>query len=210
MARINRSGRGKGRPRVNRIEADLGTPELRLHKLKLTAGADPAQSEHPLAAMHARGLITRLQQESGSFYAYLYRRVVRRPTLSLTLHYQRLLADPFGVPPPGDDLREAHIQALYRAGKNRLLAAGRWVCNATESVAVFQIYPPFLLEGPSMDGRAAARSVQLEAIRAGLDALAACYGRPSLKGAMARHRAPSLVPVGANGTRPGRSKEPDE
>jgi len=193
MAPINRSGRGRGRPRTQPLEADLGTPELRLHKLRLTAGADPAKSEHPLAAMEARGLVTRLQHESGAFYGYLYRRAVKRPTLSLTLHYQRLLADPFGAPPATDDLREAHVQALYRAGKNRLLAAGRWVCNATESVAVFQIYPAFLLEGPAADARLARRSVQLEAIRTGLDALAACYGRPSLKGAMARHRAPSLV-----------------
>jgi hypothetical protein len=35
MARINRSGRGKGRPRINRVEADLGTPELQLHKVAL-------------------------------------------------------------------------------------------------------------------------------------------------------------------------------
>lgn len=206
MARINRSGRGRGRPRASRIEPDLGTPELRIHKLKLTAGADPAQSEHPLAAMHARGLITRLQQESGTFYGYLYRRAVRRPTLSLTLHYQRLLADPFGMPPATDDLREAHVQSLFRVGKNSLLAAGRWICNATESVAVFQIYPPFLIDGSAKLGAATAHGTQLEAIRSGLDALAACYGRPSLKGAMARHRAPSLVPAGAN----GRAKDPDE
>ena len=199
MTQASRSGRGRGRPRINGVEPDLGTPELRVHKLKLTAGADPAQSEHPLAVLHARALITRLQHESGSFYGYLYRRTVRRPVLSLTNHYQRLIADPFGQPPPTDDLREAHIQALFRAGKNRLLAAGRWICNATESVAVFQVYPPFLTATSPMEQRAAARSAQLQAIVTGLDALAACYGRPSLKGAMARHRPPSLRPARASG-----------
>jgi hypothetical protein len=208
MSGISRSGRGRGRPRSNGTEPDLGTPELRLHKLTLTAGADPAQSEHPLSVLHARGLITRLQHESGAFYGYLYRRAVRRPGLSLTLHYQRLTADPFGAPPPSDDLREAHIQRLFRAGKNRLLAAGRWVCNATESVAVFQIYPPFLAAQSPIEQRAAARSAQLQAIVAGLDALAACYGRPSLKGAMARHRAPSLgASRSAERDRPGRGEE---
>ncbi len=202
MAFGSRSGRSPGRPRLHPAEADLGTPEARVHRVALAAGADPVQSEHPLGALLARGLIDPLQHEAGCFYGYLYRRAVRQPLPSMTWHYQKLLADPMGPMTAPDERTEARRQALFREGKNRLIAAGRWVCNATENVAVFQVYPPFLREGAA----AAQRSAQLQAIRLGLDTLAACYGRAPLgKGAMARHHAPSL-----NGRQPSRRRSRQE
>lgn len=195
MVQGSRSGRGRGRPKIHSAEPDLGTQEARVHRLLLSAGADPVQSEHPLGALLARQLIDPLQHEAGCFYAHLYRCAVRRPLPSVTWHYQRLLTDPAGQPRPANEPLELRNEALFREGKNRLLAAGRWVCNATENVAVFQVYPPFLMEGSASAARNVKRSTLLQAIMLGLDTLAACYGRgPRGNGAMARHRAPSLGP----------------
>ena len=80
--------------------------------------------------------------------------------------YRELLAVPGGGSERPDAL-QARIEALFRQAKRRLMAAGRQICEATEDVAVFGRMP-LILGDPRPDGPGVR---QLEAIRAGLDAL---------------------------------------
>ena len=191
-----RSGR-RGRPRSERPKVDQGTPELRAHRAALAGGADPALTEHPLGLMLARGLVTPQQHEAGFYYAYLYRRAVGRTQIASDRVYAQLAAGAGG----GRELEEetlARLESLFRLGKNRLLAAGRRVCDATENLVVFA-RPPRFLDTASRRPLSARRADghELEAVKAGLDVLVACYGRSAGRlGRMETHRAPSLVQSG--------------
>lgn len=188
-----RSGQ-RGRPRNERPAIDEGTPELRTYRAALASGADPALTEHPLGLMLARGLVTPQQHEAGCYYAYLYRRAVGRTQIACDRIYAQLVGSLGGGGEPSE-ATQARIEGLFRLGKNRLLAASRRVCDATENLVVFARPPRFLDTGgrrPISARRADA--CELEAALAGLDILVACYGRSAGRiGRMEAHRAPSLT-----------------
>lgn len=187
--------RRRGRPRQERPDIDLGTPELQARRALMVPGGDPALSEYPLGLMLARGLIGREQHEAGCRYGFLYGRVIGKGQVSCAGIYERLAADVRIDRPVASEEREARDQALFRVGKNQLLAAGRRICDATENVVVFGRMARFF----DLDGRrgAAARradAAELAAVIAGLDALVACYGRGAARrGRMDAHRAPSMI-----------------
>lgn len=192
--------RKRGRPRLERPDTDLGTPEVQARRAVLTGDGDASLSAYPLGLMLARGLIGREQHEAGCRYGYLYGRVIGKGELSCAGLYDRLAAEARPGGPPSSEEREARDQAQFRLGKNQLLAAGRRVCDATENLVVFGRGARFL----DADGRrgAAARrgdSAELAAVVAGLDALVACYGRGAARrGRMETHRAPSMIDRPAN------------
>jgi hypothetical protein len=192
--------RKRGRPRLERPDTDLGTPEMQARRALLVHGGDASLSEYPLGLMLARGLIGREQHEAGCRYGYLYGRVIGKGELSCAGLYDRLAAEMRpGGPAPSEE-QEARDQMLFRLGKNRLLAAGRRVCDAMENLVVFGRGARFL----DVDGRrgAAARrgdAAELAAVIAGLDALVACYGRGAARrGRMETHCAPSMIDRPAN------------
>ncbi len=128
--------RKRGRPKLNRPSNDSGTPELQARRSALVGAGDPVLAEYPLGIMLARGLISAEQHEAGCYYATLYAKAVARTTLSCAHIYRRMLAES-GKAQELDDKSQEHIERLFRHGKNRLLAAGRRVCEATENLAVF-------------------------------------------------------------------------
>lgn len=202
-----KSWRGRrGRPRQDRPETDLGTPEQQARRAVLAASGDPALGEYPLGLMLARGLIGREQHEAGCRYGFLYGRVIGKGELSCAGIYDRLAADVRPDRAMASEESEARDQALFRLGKNQLLAAGRRVCDATENIVVFGRLARFL----DIHGRrgAAARrgdTAELAAVLAGLDALVACYSRGAARrGRMETHKAPSMI------DRSARSGPPDE
>jgi len=188
-------GRGRpGRPNRDRPVIDRGTPELQAYRERLAAGGDPALTEYPLGLLLARGLVSREQHEAGCHYAFLYGRSIGRTQVNCSYL--------FGAQASGyadrHELTEAELaklQALFRRGKNRLLAAGRRVCDATENLAVFGRSPRFLdasRRRPQSAWRA--DEAELAAVRLGLDVLVACYGRAAGRlGRMDLHRSPSLT-----------------
>ena len=196
--------RRRGRPRQERPETDLGTPEVQARRALLIQAGDPALSEYPLGVMLARGLIGREQHEAGCYYGFLYGRVIGKGEVSCAGIYDRLAAEVRPNRPMVSEEREARDQALFRLGKNQLLAAGRRVCDATENIVVFGRMARFI----DLYGRrgAAARrgdAAELAAVLSGLAALVACYGRGAAqRGRMDAHRAPSMIERGA-GERPG-------
>jgi hypothetical protein len=180
-----RAWRRRGRPPLDRPTTDRGTPEIQARRAALAGGSDPALAEHPLGLMLARALISPEQYEAGCHYAALYARAVARPNLSVAALYRRLLAESG----QGKEIEEADlekIQALYRKGKASLIAAGRGVAMATENVAVFGRLPRFLFR---LTGAVSTKADlgELEAVREGLSALVACYGRGTCRAR--RHRA---------------------
>jgi len=187
------SGRRAGRPPVDRSAVDPGTPELLARRARLAAGGDPALTESPLGILLARGLIGREQHDSGRHYASLYRQSVGRTQLSCDGHYSQLIADGGRAARSRDDAAQARIEERFRQGKNRLLAAGRRVCEATENLVVFGAAPRFL-EGGLSGRRHAGDTRELEAVVLGLETLAACYGRSAARaGRLETHRAASLM-----------------
>ncbi len=185
----------RGRPRQDRPAVDLGTPEQQARRAALVADGDPSLSEYPLGLMLARRLIGPEQHEAGCHYGYLYGRAVGKGDLSCAAIYARLAAEVRPCAAEPNEAREAREQAMFRLGKNRLLAAGRRVCDATENLVVFGRVARFL---ESCDRRAAAArrgdAADLAAVLAGLDALVACYGRGAgRRGRMEAHRAPSMA-----------------
>src|SRR5262249_45634364 len=107
--------------------------------------------------------------------------------------YRRLLAEEGrGREPTEEELRRA--QALFRLGKNLLLAAGRRVSTATENIAVFGRPARFLTRQGGAVLRRGADHAELDAVRDGLSVLVACYGRGARRrGQIEAHRAPSMV-----------------
>jgi hypothetical protein len=188
-------GQGRrGRPSRNGPVVDRGTPELRAHRERLAAGGDPALTEYPLGLLLARGLVSREQHEAGCYYAFLYGRSIGRTQVNCSYL--------FGAQAAGyadrHDLTEAELaklQALFRQGKNRLLAAGRRVCDATENLVVFGRLPRFLDGGRRRPQSAwRADEAELAAVRLGLEVLVACYGRAAGRlGRMELHKSPSLT-----------------
>jgi len=175
---------------------DLGTPELQAHRNLLVGEGDPALAEYPLGILLARGLIGREQHEAGCRYGYLYGRVLGRTHLSCAAIYDRLAAETGGArAADDDDQRERRQQDQFRLGKNRLLAAGRRVCDATENLVVFGRVPRFLdTAGRRGAGARRGDATELAAVLAGLDTLVACYGSGASRlGRMDAHRAPSMV-----------------
>jgi hypothetical protein len=202
-----RRSRG-GRPRKEHTGPDLGTPELRAHQLALiggaASGADPALSASPLGRLLALGLITAEEHRCALVYAWLYRRAtgwtppgaarIYSGTMVAGLRSTALGSDASQRVGPDED-RPA-VQRRFRAAKNRLLAAGRQVCDATENLVVFEMTPEFLLAGGdgTVTGSVRRRSAQLRAIRDGLGILAACFGAGADRaGNMATHRYASLM-----------------
>jgi hypothetical protein len=144
--------------------------------------------------MLLRGLVTAEQHEVGCYYAFLYGRAVGRSQATCAPLYQRLFAD-FEGPAELSEEERARAVALFRRGKNRLLAAGRRVCDATENVAVFGRFPRFLDAARRRPASAfRADATEFEAIRTGLEVLVACYGRGAGRlGHMEDYKAPSMV-----------------
>ena len=188
--------RRRGRPKLERPSVDGGTPELQARRRALVGEADPALAAHPLGVMLARGLIGRAEHDAGCRYALLYARAVSRTELSVAHVYRRLLAES-GRSHELDEASEARIQAQFRLGKNRLLAAGRRICSATENLAVFARPARFLdISRPGELKRGAAHA-ELAAVLEGLAVLAACYGPGAARrGRMEAHLPPSLGPGG--------------
>ena len=156
----------RGRPRQLRDTQDRGTPEIQALRRKLAAGGDAALTEYPLGMLRLRQMIDGDQHEAGCQYAFLYRQAVGRVQVSCDHLYRELLAVPGGGSERPEAL-QARLEAQYRAAKRRLMAAGSRACEATEDVAVFGLMP-LILAGPQAGGHGAR---QLQAIRAGLDAL---------------------------------------
>ena len=184
--------RKRGRPHLDRPSIDQGTPEQQAKRSALAGGADPALTEHPLGIMLARGLISREQYEAGCQYATLYIQTVAPTTVSVASLYRRLLAEGGG----GQEIEEEdlrRLQALFRLGKNGLLAAGRRVTAATENIAVFARPARFLSRSANMTLKRGADFAELQAVLDGLSVLVACYGRGAGKrGRLEMHRAPSM------------------
>lgn len=192
--------RGRGRPKSDRPETDLGTPEAQARRARLAGPGDPSLAEYPLGILLARGLIGPDQHEAGCYYGFLYGRAVGRTRLSCAAIYERLASESRGDMAPANEDEERRRQELFRLGKNRLLAAGRRVCDAVENLVVFSRAPRFL-DAAGRRGAAARRgdAAELAAVIAGLDALVACYGRGAARrGRMEAHRAPSMIPPAAN------------
>ena len=186
------SSRRAGRPRSERPAVDQGTPEAAARRARLAAGADPTLTESPLGLMLARGLIGQEPHDAGRYYAALYRQAVGRTQLSCDRHYGQLIADGGRQARMQDEAAQARIEERFRLGKNRLLAAGRRVCEATENLVVFGAAPRFL-DARAGGLRRAGDGGELEAILLGLATLAACYGRGAARaGRLETHRAASL------------------
>lgn len=143
-------------------------------------GGEPAFTEYPLDLMLSRGLVSREQHEAGRYYAYLYGIASGRA--------------PTSARPGPTEAQGAEIQALFRQGKNRLLSAGRRVCDATENLVVFGRHARFLDAGRRRsNGAGRADATELDSVRRGLEILVACYGRAAGRlGRMDLHTAPSL------------------
>lgn len=185
--------RKRGRPKLDRPSQDGGTPELQARRAALVAGGDPALAEYPLGIMLARGLISAEEHEAGCYYAMLYARAVARTSLSCAHIYRRMLAEN-GRSAMLDDKSQEHIERLFRSGKNRLLAAGRRVTEATENLAVFGRPPRFLAGRRTSELRRGADFTEFQAVLEGLAVLAACYGRSAgRRGRMETYRAASLA-----------------
>lgn len=188
-------GARRGRPRRPPEVPDQGTPEIRARRETLAAGGDPALTEYPLGLLLLRGIIGPEQHEAGCYYAFLYGRAVGRTQVSCARQYERMTAERILDRRPVSDEAQGKVEALFRRGKNRLLAAGRRVCDATENVVVFGRTPRFL-HGAGWSNAAVRRSdlIERDAVLAGLDALVACYGRAAGRaGRMEAHKAASLV-----------------
>ncbi len=199
-----RQSRG-GRPRRESFGPDLGTPEQQARRLALVGGADsgidPALSESPLGRLLALGLITREEMRGAAVYAWLYRRATgwappgaARIYDGITVTGIRSIA--LGPQGEGPDAELASAQRCFRAVKNRLLAAGRAVCDATENVVVFEMTPAFLAtpRDRTTARSLAHRSAQFRAIRVGLAILTASFGAGAARaGDMATHRYASLM-----------------
>jgi len=189
----NWQGQGRrGRPDRARPYKDGGTPELQARRAILSAGADPALTSYPLGLMLARGLVSREQHEAGCHYAYLYGTVIGRTQVTCGPLYGQLLRQ---RTTELTDAELAEIQASFRQGKNRLLASGRRVCDATENLVVFGRFARFLDGGRRRPGGALrADATELDAVLRGLDVLVACYGRAAGRlGRMELHTSPSLI-----------------
>ena len=175
--------RKRGRPRKRPALVDSGTPELQRHRALRAGGADPSLAEDPLALMAAKGMIQASQAQAGRYYAWLYRKAVRWPHLSTNAHYEQLAMATAPMPVESDEDFLALAHRLYLRGKRRLLREGATVAQATENVAVFAQWPPFL-EPTSREYRAATADPaqgrrdarQRAAVILGLDALAQLYG----------------------------------
>ena len=187
-------GKGRrGRPRIERPAVDSGTPELQARRRRLAAGADPALTEYPVGLLLARHLITAEQHEAACYYGFLYGQAIGGTRGGCGRFYQQMAAAAFDIKDLTDDQR-AQVETLFRVGKNRLLAAGRHICDATENVVVFGRHPGCILYDGRQVRAMLGAAAELEAIRRGLDVLVACYGRPAgRRGQMAAHKAPSMA-----------------
>jgi hypothetical protein len=182
----------RGRPRFDRPSIDQGTPEQQVRRQAIAGGGDPALTEHPLGIMLARDLISPEQYEAGCQYAMLYYQTVAPTSVSVAAHYRRMLAEGGGGAEIGEESLE-RLQALFRLGKNRLLAAGRRVSTATENIAVFGRPARFLSRSASMKLQRGADFAELQAVLDGLSVLVACYGRGAARrGRLEMHRPPSM------------------
>jgi hypothetical protein len=198
-----RRSRG-GRPRKESTGPDLGTPEQQARRLALVGGADsgvdPAYSESPLGRLFALGLITREEMRSAAVYAWLYRRATGWTPVGAARIYDGITVPAIrsmaiGSLRDGPETERATAQRRFRAVKNRLLSAGRSVCDATENLVVFEMNPGFLSRRGDRSAMRSLvqRSAHFRAIRAGLAILSASFGAGATRaGDMATHRYASL------------------
>ncbi len=188
------TGGRRGRPREERRQRDEGTPELQGRKAAMAAGGDPALTEYPLGLLLLHGFIGAEQHEAGCYYAFLYGRAIGRTHVGCERQYRQMMAGWGPDRGPLPDEAQAQIESLFRQGKNRLLAAGRRVCDATENVVVFGRAPRFLHDtGRKSAPVCRADAIERESLHAGLDVLVACYGRAAGRaGRMEEHKAPSM------------------
>jgi len=202
-----RRSRG-GRPRTENRGPDTGTPELQARRLALVGGvgtgADPALSTTPLGRLLALGLITRDEYRGGQAYAWLYRQATGwKPHGAGRIYDGTMVAGlksvALGVNDAargGPENERPAAQHRFRAVKNRLLAAGQQVCDATENLAVFELTPGFLATQSDRNivRSLALRSHQFRSIREGLAILVAAFGTTAAQtGRMEAHRYASLM-----------------
>jgi len=138
----------------------MGTDELRLHKLRLVAGGDPALSEYPLGILLAREVIDQDQHNAGDRYGWLYAKSIGR---TKALGY-----DTFG----GTDLAEDELRKIERhavACQAALRRMGGHVLRITEEVCCYRHLRPWLVP----DGRTTAGQDDRARLLTGLDTLVA-------------------------------------
>ncbi len=150
----NKRGRPRRQDAANdnvRNVADLGTAELQLKRAAIARGAKAEAASHPLDLLLAHGLIDAGEQRAGWQYAALYRRVVGRTEVSYGRLYAGLAGESRGRPGAADvdtaarDAELAEAQDLFRAAQRRLRGEGAVVVGITERLAVFGVFPDWLL-----------------------------------------------------------------
>jgi hypothetical protein len=163
--------RRRGRPKAERSDTDLGTPEIQARRKQLARGVDPQFSEHPLGLMFARGLASADQHWAGCRYAMLYRLSVGRTQVTYNRLYDALSGGSGEARAiDADSLIEARERFL--SAKRHLLSAGRAVAAAVENLAVFNLWPDFLTDVMAANDnvKPAVRN-ELSLVCCGLDAL---------------------------------------
>ena len=181
--------RRRGRPKAERSDADLGTPEAQARRRHLARGLDPTFSEHPLGLMFARGLASPDQHWAGCRYAMLYRLSVGRTQVTYNRLYDALSgASSETRAVDADSLAEARERFLM--AKRHLLSAGRTIAAAVENLAVFNLWPDFLTDAVAAnDNMKASAQRELDLVCRGLDVLLNGFQKSSSKDGSAADKA---------------------
>jgi hypothetical protein len=147
-----RRGRPKQVSAANDNENDAGTPELQAKRAALAQGAEAKAVAHPLDLLLAHGLIDTAEQRAGLRYAALYRRVIGRTDVSYGRLYDGLTGEggrAAANAAEGEELAAAQEQ--FRSAQAALRSEGAVVAGLTERLAVFGVFPDWLLQ---QDGKA--------------------------------------------------------
>jgi hypothetical protein len=169
----------RGRPKraaANDNEKDAGTPELQARRAALAQGAEARAVAHPLDLLLAHGLIDAAEHRAGWRYAALYRRIVGRTDVSYGRLYDGLAGEggrPTANAAEGEELAAAQDQ--FRSVQAALRSEGAVVAGLTERLAVFGVFPDWLLQ---QDGKA---QRERSLLRNGLRQLALAF-RPNKAG----------------------------
>jgi hypothetical protein len=152
----------RGRPKSRREAVDRGTPELQA-KRRAAAGQRGDLAAEPLGILHARGLLDGESYAAGALYAWLFGRVIRRPTL-FARQFVQMLEDGATMDARLENIESGAEEQFWRRAVARLRAAGPGVKESVDRVAVYR-------EPPRNDAR------ELLRIRLGLAGLAALFTR---------------------------------
>jgi hypothetical protein len=152
----------RGRPKSQREAIDRGTPELQA-KRRAAAGQRGDLAAEPLGILHARGLLDGESYAAGVLYAWLFGRVIRRPTL-IARQFVQMLEDGATMDARLDNIESGAEEQFWRRAVARLHAAGAGVKESVDRVAVYR-------QPPRNDARDMLR------IRSGLAGLAALFTR---------------------------------